>query len=508
MSIKIARKIGFFSALTMLVGSVVGIGIFFKNGSVLGAAGHSGTTAITGWIIGGLLATFAAISFSEIGSTKIKDVTGLPAWSEDVGGKKYGYLVRINFTIFYYGLLTPLLGFFVSELFFQFLVVASEGSIKMQSVGVNAIVGVLFSITALLTNIYSIKASGWVQSATTVIKFVPLLLALILGIVLPTTHNAGGVDHFDVGALVKPGDPSKHIEPEYVGSYTFTGLLAGIPAILFAYDAFLGVGQLTNKTKGGSKTTSKVVLVGLISITVLYTLLSLSAMLHGGFIGQIISDTLPSSAALGVNIFVFLILFISGYGVLNGISAAAVASFEQLVDSKTLYGNEYLTKKVGERNTSIIYVAIFVALGWIITVLPAVIIDSDQYVDATSNFIVLFFFAIYAITIALYALKRNKMNSDKMNSKLFYTAAIAFVVGTAFVVAYQLFYGFTAKVFIDGTSKAHPGIGLFAPKSHIITNIEFFGIFIAFLGIFALIPAVNYALVKYVEKRDPFVKTQ
>lgn len=356
-------------------------------------------------------------------------------------------------------------------------------------------------VVTLLTNVHSIKASGFVQNATTVIKFVPILIALVLGIVLPNTHHA----HMDpLAGKVHPGQ--NHFS---VGDFTFTGLLAGLPAVLFAYDAFLGVGQLTNKTKGGSKTTSKVVLVGLVSITILYSLLAVSAILHGGRIGEIIRDTLPSSAAQGVSVFVFLTLFISGYGVLNGISAATVASFEQLVDSKTLFGNEFLTKKVGEKNTSLIYLAIFIVFGLIVTVLPTVIINSDQYVDATSNFIVLFFFAIYAVTIALYTLKRRKMNSDKINSKLFYTVAIAFVVGTAFVVAYQLFYGFTTKLFVEGSSTKFGGaIGLFAPKTHDLTHIEYFGTFIAFLGIFALIPTVNYVLVKYVEKRDPLVKTQ
>lgn len=46
MSIKTGKQIGFFVALTMLLGSVVGIGIFFKNGSVLGAAHQNGTTAL------------------------------------------------------------------------------------------------------------------------------------------------------------------------------------------------------------------------------------------------------------------------------------------------------------------------------------------------------------------------------------------------------------------------------------------------------------------------------
>ncbi|CRH25457.1 Uncharacterised protein [Chlamydia trachomatis] len=44
MTLKNARKLGFFAALAMLVGSVVGVGIFFKNNSIQKVTDSQGIT--------------------------------------------------------------------------------------------------------------------------------------------------------------------------------------------------------------------------------------------------------------------------------------------------------------------------------------------------------------------------------------------------------------------------------------------------------------------------------
>ena len=231
----------------------------------------------------------------------------------------------------------------------------------------------------------------------------PLVLAAVIGISMFGTHNATKLDSH--GNLIHTG--SNHFKQ---GSFSFTGLLAALPAVLFAYDSFLSVAALPEKTKGGTKTISKVIFVGMISIIILYSSIAVAAMLHGGSIGLIITDSLPASAAKGLSIFVFGFLFISGYGVLNGLGAAFTAYAEQTFETSTVFGTKILKNKFGERKGLYIYSAIAFALGYLFAIVPGMALGTDKYIDTVSNFPTLFFFGIYATVIALFLIKEKKVS--------------------------------------------------------------------------------------------------
>ena len=487
MSIKTGRKLGFFAALAMLVGSVVGIGIFFKNGSVLGASNNNGTTALLAWVIGGLLSLAAAVSFSELGTKmKTKNVHGLPAWAEKYGGKKFGYFVRFNYFAVFFALLVPIVAFFVSELFFTFLK-STDAITAIPAVWVNGLIALGLSVLVIGMNFWSVKASGWVQTITTILKFMPLILAAVIGVSMFGTHNDGGKNYFTNG------------------SFSFTGLLAALPAVLFAYDAFLNVAALPEKTKGGTKTVSKVIFVGIISIIILYSAIAVAAMLHGGSIGAIIKDSLPASAAKGMSIFVMGFLFISGYGVLNGVGAAFVAYSEQTFTTSTVFGTKMLKTKFGERKGLYIYAGIAFILGYLFSVVPGMILGTDKYIDTVSNFPTLFFFGIYATVIALFLIKEKDIRL------LVKIAGWIFVGGVSLIVVYQLSYGFTIRFWTqahDWTKSSNTGVGLFAPQVHKWTDLDFFFTFIAFGSMFVGIPFLNRFLKNKFEKEEVHIDTQ
>ncbi|WAM09458.1 hypothetical protein ONA24_05540 [Mycoplasmopsis cynos] len=60
------RKIGLFLSMAMIIGSVVGIGIFFKNASISNAVSGDELSWLIAWILGGIISISAAISFAEI----------------------------------------------------------------------------------------------------------------------------------------------------------------------------------------------------------------------------------------------------------------------------------------------------------------------------------------------------------------------------------------------------------------------------------------------------------
>ena len=227
MKIQTGKKLGFFAAITMLIGSVVGIGIFFKSHGILRANDWNGIGTLLAWLLGGLLSLAAAISFSEIGSVKTRNVSGLPAYSEKFGGKLFGYFVRFNFSVFYYGILAVVLGFFGSEVIVGMIQTFRGGSTAEVPIFGHAIIAVAITAGFIALNFWSVKASGIWAQVSTVLKWIPLLAVAILGIALATTNHAS-IDNFGKNAFTN-GQP-----------FNFTHMLAALPAVLFAYDAFLG----------------------------------------------------------------------------------------------------------------------------------------------------------------------------------------------------------------------------------------------------------------------------
>ena len=61
------NKIGLTVALSIVVGTIIGSGVFMKPGSVLDYSGSS-NMAILAWIIGGLLTLASGLTVAEIGA--------------------------------------------------------------------------------------------------------------------------------------------------------------------------------------------------------------------------------------------------------------------------------------------------------------------------------------------------------------------------------------------------------------------------------------------------------
>jgi len=84
---KTAQKYGFFMCFCMVVGTVVGTGIFFKNEGVYGLANGNGVLGLIAWIIGGLMALSFGLSFMEISSAKQDSNSGIALYAKMFWGK-------------------------------------------------------------------------------------------------------------------------------------------------------------------------------------------------------------------------------------------------------------------------------------------------------------------------------------------------------------------------------------------------------------------------------------
>lgn len=65
--VQLQRSLGLYSALSLVIGTIIGSGIFFKQSSILANA-HTTTMAIAAWVIGGIITLTSGLTIAEIGS--------------------------------------------------------------------------------------------------------------------------------------------------------------------------------------------------------------------------------------------------------------------------------------------------------------------------------------------------------------------------------------------------------------------------------------------------------
>ncbi len=76
--VQLEQKYGLSVATAMVIGIVVGIGIFFKAEAILKAASLNPTVAILAWVLGGTITILAGLTAAELGAA-IPETGGLVA---------------------------------------------------------------------------------------------------------------------------------------------------------------------------------------------------------------------------------------------------------------------------------------------------------------------------------------------------------------------------------------------------------------------------------------------
>ena len=87
---QLKKTIGFWVGTSIVVGTVIGSGIFMRPGDVLELSGNS-TMALLAWLIGGLITLASGLTIAEV-STRIPKTGGLYVYMEEVYGKVWGFL--------------------------------------------------------------------------------------------------------------------------------------------------------------------------------------------------------------------------------------------------------------------------------------------------------------------------------------------------------------------------------------------------------------------------------
>ena len=481
------KKIGFISAFSICFTSIVGIGIFLKNANVGANVEGNGIAWLFSWIITGLLSILLAFHFGKISTIKSKNgITGLNLWIHEITDVKNTWFKKIssiNYGLFYHPILLISLSFFTTEFFIEIFKPVINVEIHL---GIYAIITICFLAFFILNNYFSIKFSSHISFVTSILKIIPLIMVIIIGISFFNQHNSQGTNGFQITI-----SPDKAIQ----------GIMLSIPGVLFSFDSFIGIGSWSNNIKGGEKAVSRVIIFALVFVTVIYSLICIASIFHfdksnGTTILNVLLDSLPQNVKLGITSFIFITIFISAFGTTNSICGSALHEYNNLVIRENIFFINKIKSKFNNSKSALISFVLVVSFWSLIILIPSIIINHDGLIDGFSNLVVVAIFPIYAYLIFLYW-KNIYLKSNK-NNKYRHWYAIAVWVALIWVI---LAIGLNIYFVIEAAIKSWDGSsswGLSVTQCIPINNLNVLILYIVFFAIFFSFPFINF---KIIEKR-------
>jgi amino acid transporter len=113
---KLNRKFGLLTAICMVVGTVIGSGLFFKAQTVLVATNGDLPVGIAAWLISGLIMIICSLQFAMM-ATKYEKINGVVDYAEATCGKGYAYYLAWFMVNIYYPGMTSVLAWVSARYF-------------------------------------------------------------------------------------------------------------------------------------------------------------------------------------------------------------------------------------------------------------------------------------------------------------------------------------------------------------------------------------------------------
>ncbi|GAN02973.1 L-methionine transporter [Mucor ambiguus] len=267
---ELQKKVSFWNGLGLVVGLMIGSGLFSSPGPVLESSGAYGTALVV-WLISGLLAMCGALCYAELG-------TMLPMNGGEAVylGRAFGSLVSFMFEFVTIVIQKPgslaivciVFGDYVSRIayhtYFFNVPHDSDASVELADSVIPPFLPKLLAVVCLLVltlvNALSVRAGIRVQDVLTVVKVLTAIVISVVGVVVLT--NKGLV----VGNSLQ-GDPF-----EGFGSISFGQFAVAFYSGLWAYEGWNNLNYVSGEMKDPHRDLPRVIIFGIPLVIFCYML--------------------------------------------------------------------------------------------------------------------------------------------------------------------------------------------------------------------------------------------
>ena len=317
------KRYNLLTAIAMVVGTVIGSGVFFKAEVVLKNTGGNLMIGVLSWLIMGIVMIICTYTFGIVAGN-YEGADGLVAFTRASCGKTYAYYVGWFMTVVYYPTLTSVLCWLPA----RYLGVLIGGEVWGNPTSAPVMtLSVVFMVVTYAMNALAPKMAGKFQISTTAIKLIPLGLMAIVGTIVGL---AKGQIVYNFSNIV---DPS--VAPT-------AGLFAGVVALSFAYEGWICATAIGSELKDAKRNLPRALIIGAIIVVVVYVAyyiglagaLDSAVMMQNGQEGAKLAFQNIFGQVGGAAIFVFVV--VSCWGTCNGLTMSVCRGMYDLaVDSES-----------------------------------------------------------------------------------------------------------------------------------------------------------------------------
>ena len=265
------KKIGFWSATSIVVGSIIGSGVFMKPSTMAAQLGSPVWLTLV-WIIAGLFSLFGALVFAELGAM-MPETGGIYAYFRRMFGDFFAFLygwaafavintaavAAISFVCAQYAnyfLHLPRFDVATEQAFVWHIPFIGD-LYPLQNFGVKSLaVALVIFLSAL--NYRSVKAGSSFQLISTIVKMV-VIGALIAGILF---SGKGSFQNFF------------HAENPKEGMSLLSGIVVAMTGAFMAYDGWINVTFIAGEIKQPQKNIPGSLIVGVFACIIVYVLVN------------------------------------------------------------------------------------------------------------------------------------------------------------------------------------------------------------------------------------------
>lgn len=292
----LAKTIGFWAATSIIVGSMIGSGVFMKPASMAGQLGSPVWLALT-WIIAGIFSLLGALIYAELGAM-LPETGGIYVYFKKMFG---------NFTAFLYGwaafsvintasgaaIAFVCAGYADYFLHLPRLDAATEHSFvlhipfvgdlyPLENIGVKSL-GIVISLVITYLNYLSVKAGSYFQVISTFLK-IAVIGGLVIGIFLSSN---GSVTNF-----FQAENPKQ-------GAALVSGIIAAMTGAFFAYDGWINIVSMAGEIKQPQRNIPRSLFAGVWICIIVYVLVN-QAYLYVLPVEKVAASPLVASDAIAV----------------------------------------------------------------------------------------------------------------------------------------------------------------------------------------------------------------
>jgi len=251
---KLPRKLKLFSLTNIVIGDMIGAGIFTTSGLLL-AQLHSPLLLLMLWIVGGLIALSGALSYGELGANFPR------------AGGDYAFLTELfsPLTGFLSGWVSFLVGFSApvaasSLAFSEYLVrTLPDDALPHQLELTKKVIAIAIILVFTMIHYFGLKGGSKIQNILTVLKIVLIISLIIIGF----TYGNGSFEHF----RIETGGAFEGANLKSIG--------LALMWIMFAYSGWNASTYVGSEVHRPVKNIPRSLIIGTFSVTVIYLLLNI-----------------------------------------------------------------------------------------------------------------------------------------------------------------------------------------------------------------------------------------